>query len=270
MTSAINGSGAQSARLEALNAELDSVPASQQLSDDLFGVADLLDGEPGLRRTLSDPTADVADRSELAHRLLEGRIGPDALRLVDRALRIGWTSPVQLTRGLEQAGVRSELRTAQGAGAGVDVEDELFRFAQTVRADPALSLALSDADRPVKARRELVSGLLEGRSRPETVVLAARAVRATKASYTDVLDTYVGLSARMRDEQVAVVTTARGLTAEQRGEILAQLERITGHRVDLKEAVDPTVLGGARISFGDEVIDGTVARRLDQAQRTLG
>lgn len=262
--------GAQSARLEALNAELDSVPASQQLSDDLFGVADLLDGEPGLRRTLSDPTADVADRSELAHRLLEGRIGADALRLVDRALEIRWRSSVQLTRGLELAGVRSELRTAQGAGAAVDVEDELFRFAQTVRADPALSLALSDADRPVEARRALVSGLLGGRCRPEAVVLAARAVRATKASYTDVLDGYVSLSARMRDEQVAVVTTARGLSAEQRAAILAQLERITGHRVDLKESIDPKVLGGARIGFGDEVIEGTVARRLDRAQRTLG
>ncbi|AXE38705.1 F0F1 ATP synthase subunit delta [Acidipropionibacterium virtanenii] len=270
MSSSTGGSGALSARLAALDSELDSVPSSQQLSDDLFGVVDLLDGNSGLRRAISDPAVNPAARTRLTHRLLEDRIGPEALRLVDRALEIGWAGPAQMTRGLEQAGVRSELRTAQGAGAGVDVEDELFRFGQTVRADPALSLALSDADQSVTARRGLVSGLLEGRCRPESVVLAARAVRATKASYTDVLDGYVRLSARMRDEQVAVVTTARGLSAEQRTEILRQLDRITGRRVDLKEAVDPTVLGGARISFGDEVIDGTVARRLDQARRTLG
>jgi F-type H+-transporting ATPase subunit delta len=33
--------------------------------------------------------------------------------------------------------------------------------------------------------------------------------------------------------------------------------------------VDPNVLGGVRVSVGDEVIDSTVETRLKQAQRRL-
>jgi F-type H+-transporting ATPase subunit delta len=33
--------------------------------------------------------------------------------------------------------------------------------------------------------------------------------------------------------------------------------------------VDPEVLGGIRVQVGDEVIDGTVADRLDEARRRM-
>ena len=33
--------------------------------------------------------------------------------------------------------------------------------------------------------------------------------------------------------------------------------------------VDPEVMGGIRVEIGDDVIDGTVANRLDEARRSL-
>lgn len=270
MSSTTGEWGARAAREAQIDAALDEARASAQLSDDLFAVVDLLDADPGLRRVLSDPTVDAQARTGLVHRLLDGRVGEPCVAVVVKSLTIASTGPAGFSRGLERAGVRSVLRTVQGSGAAVEVEDELFRFGQDVRADLRLSMALSDADRPVEARRELVTRVLGGRAREETVVLAARAVRHDKADYTDVLTEYVAASAAMREERVAVVTTARGLSAEQRAEMGRQLERITGGPVDMKEVVDPGVLGGARINWGDEVIDGTVARRLDQARQTLG
>lgn len=264
--------GAREARQAQMDAVLDEAKASAELSDDLFAVVDLLEADPGLRRVLSDPTVERQARTALVHRLLDGRVGDTCISVVDKSLTIAWTGAARFSGGLERAGVRSVLRTVQGQGsaAAVEVEDELFRFGQDVRADLRLSMALSDADRPVEARRELVARVLGGRAREETVVLAARAVRRDKADYTDVLTEYVAVSAAMRKERVAVVTTARGLDAEQRTQMGRQLERITGGPVDMKEVVDPGVLGGARINWGDEVIDGTVARRLDQARQTLG
>ena len=38
----------------------------------------------------------------------------------------------------------------------------------------------------------------------------------------------------------------------------------------IQEIVDPTVLGGIRVELGDEVIEGTVADRLEQARRLFG
>ena len=39
--------------------------------------------------------------------------------------------------------------------------------------------------------------------------------------------------------------------------------------MDLNELVDPDVIGGVRVEIGDDVIDGTVASRLDDARRRL-
>ena len=39
--------------------------------------------------------------------------------------------------------------------------------------------------------------------------------------------------------------------------------------VHLNVIVDPDVLGGVRVEIGDEVIDGTIASRLDDARRRL-
>ena len=66
------------------------------------------------------------------------------------------------------------------------------------------------------------------------------------------------------------MTTASELTDAQRAEMVKQLERITGSPIELSEVVDPATLGGALIDLGDEVIDSTVAHRLDQARRELG
>ena len=39
--------------------------------------------------------------------------------------------------------------------------------------------------------------------------------------------------------------------------------------VHLNVLVDPDVLGGIRVEIGDQVIDGTIAGRLDGARRAL-
>ena len=39
--------------------------------------------------------------------------------------------------------------------------------------------------------------------------------------------------------------------------------------MDIAEHVDPSVLGGVRVELGDDVIDGTVATKLSEAQREL-
>ena len=47
------------------------------------------------------------------------------------------------------------------------------------------------------------------------------------------------------------------------------LSRHYGREIHLNVIVDPDVLGGVRVDIGDEVIDGTVAIRLQDARRRI-
>ena len=77
------------------------------------------------------------------------------------------------------------------------------------------------------------------------------------------------MAAVRQDRLVAVVTSAVPLTDEQKSRLADALSRIQGKQVLINVVVDPSVVGGIQVRVGDEVIDGTLANRLEQARRRL-
>ena len=73
-----------------------------------------------------------------------------------------------------------------------------------------------------------------------------------------------------RSHALAEVRTAVDLTDEQRRRLAEALSRATGRTVDLKAVVDPSVIGGVVARVGDEVFDGSIASRLQDAKQALG
>jgi F-type H+-transporting ATPase subunit delta len=65
----------------------------------------------------------------------------------------------------------------------------------------------------------------------------------------------------------ARIESAFPLEAAQLAEITASLEQHFGKKIDATVTVDPTLIGGARITVGDTVIDGSVQAKL-QAMAT--
>ena len=62
--------------------------------------------------------------------------------------------------------------------------------------------------------------------------------------------------------------TGSSLRAE-RSRLAEALSTQYGRPVHLNIEVEPALLGGLRVEIGDDVIDGTVAARLDNARRKL-
>ena len=60
------------------------------------------------------------------------------------------------------------------------------------------------------------------------------------------------------------------LADEERARLAAGLAAIYGGTVHVNTVVDPGVMGGIKVEIGDEVIDGTVIRKLDAARRAMG
>jgi len=67
----------------------------------------------------------------------------------------------------------------------------------------------------------------------------------------------------------ARVTSAQPLTDSQRADIVGALERRYGKKVEAELAVDPQLLGGARVQVGDQVIHASVRDALAQMAAAL-
>ena len=67
----------------------------------------------------------------------------------------------------------------------------------------------------------------------------------------------------------ATATSAAPLGAEETEAITARLEELTGGRIALETAVDPSLLGGVVVRVGDRLIDGSVRGRLERLRGQL-
>jgi len=67
----------------------------------------------------------------------------------------------------------------------------------------------------------------------------------------------------------ATITSAQPLDDSQRNDIVAALERRYGKKVQADIAVDPQLLGGARVQVGDQVIHASVRDALAQMAAAL-
>jgi F-type H+-transporting ATPase subunit delta len=62
---------------------------------------------------------------------------------------------------------------------------------------------------------------------------------------------------------------AKPLSDGDRERLQKALSQQYGRDIHINEVVDDSVIGGLRVEIGDDVIDGTVAGRLDDARRRL-
>jgi F-type H+-transporting ATPase subunit delta len=77
------------------------------------------------------------------------------------------------------------------------------------------------------------------------------------------------LAAQQRNQVVAEVRSSVNLDADQTRRLSAALSKITGKNVRINVAIDPSVLGGISVTIGEDVIDGSIAARLESARRSL-
>jgi F-type H+-transporting ATPase subunit delta len=239
-------------------------------SDQLFSMADLLTNELALRRALADPGVPEQARRDLLERLLASQLEELPLELLRTVVSARWSRPADLLAAVEDLGAEALLAAEQAAGGLDEVEDELFRFARLVDRTPRLSLALSDRGLPFERKTALLERLLGGRVRPATMRLVERVVsRPRGRGVGREIEALADLASQRRQRSIAVVTVARPIDEEQADRLRVAIARAFGTEVVLEIVIDPTVLGGVSVRVDDEVVDGTVLRRLAEAKRQL-
>jgi F-type H+-transporting ATPase subunit delta len=150
------------------------------------------------------------------------------------------------------------------------VSDEIFRFSRIVEANPDLRSALTDPASPGEAKARVVEELLGGRVHPVSVRLLVLVVDAGLArDLSRVVDAFTARVSAAGGAAIAEVRVAAPIDEDLRNRLAEALSRSKGRQVDVKVIVDPSVIGGVVTTIGDEVIDGSVRRRLEQLRASL-
>jgi ATP synthase F0 subunit b/ATP synthase F1 delta subunit len=259
-------------RFDAIAKDLDN-QGLEKLSGELVSVAKMLDGEIVVTRYLTLPSEDAAPRVRLLERLLSGKVGDPTLELLKEAVSERWSANADLIDAVEHVSRQALLEVAAREDRVDEVEDQLFRFARILEAQPRLAVLLGEYGAPAEGRVGLLRNVLKsatGRSNRITNALLAQTIELLRGQSADDAVTFLAEAAvARRNEVVAQVSAAAEPSDAQRTRVTEVLSRIYGHPVAVQLQIDAALLGGLLISVGDEVIDGTLSSRLTTAEAQL-
>ena len=241
-----------------------------QLSGELFAIAGVLNREGQLRSTLADSGQPHSVREGLVRQVFGGKVSDLAVDMLLMTVDRRWAEDMDLVLAVEQLGAQAAFTVAEADGSLDATEEELFRFGRALDSSSALQMALTDPSQSAQVKAAVVRDLLAGRSTNATREVLEFAVGHLHGRRIDaVVDDLCQLAAKQRERVVAEVRVAAPLDETQQRRLADVLSRLKGRTVRLNVAVDPTVLGGVHVRIGDEVIDGTVSSRMEQARRAL-
>ncbi len=255
--------------MSALDQEIAGGADAGTLASDLFAVVATIESEAALNRLLAEPSIPAPPKQEILRSLFGGKVTDATMKVVEASVEPRWSRARDLPDSLEYAAISAFAAEAEGDGELDRLEDDLFRFERILDASPDLREALSDPAAPLQGKRELVHSLLDGKVGDATLGLLEQVVGGRHRSLAVALGYYQQVVTERRDRLVAAVWVASPLTDQQKQRLAQALAAQYDHDVHLNVIVDPRVLGGVRVSIGDDVIDSTIETRLAQAQRRL-
>jgi F-type H+-transporting ATPase subunit delta len=105
---------------------------------------------------------------------------------------------------------------------------------------------------------------------PEATNLAKLLIESNRVADVDaVADEYERLADQAAGRVRAIVTTAVSLTATDRDRVARELSKRLGNEVRMDVVVDPRILGGMKLQYGDRLVDASVLTKLQQLRRRL-
>ena len=240
------------------------------LSAELLAAADVLAGEKSLRQNLADSGQPSAARSALIKDVFGSKVSTLTVEVLGEIVAARWSSDTDLVDAVELLGSQAAFVAADKAGSLDRVESELFHFGRAVQASSELQMTLTDPSLSAQAKSAIVGDLIGSKVDSITLGLIKHVAGHLRGRRVDsVLETLGNLAAEQRNQVVAEVRSAVSLDANQTSRLSAALSKITGKNVRINVAIDPSVLGGISVTIGEDVIDGSIAARLESARRSL-
>lgn len=135
--------------------------------------------------------------------------------------------------------------------------------------DARVSSVLTNPTIDVERRMELVSAAPHEMD-PEATNLAKLLIESDRVlEIAGIAEEFERITDAAAGRVRATVTTAVELDPRERDRVADELSKRLGTEVRLSVIVDPRILGGLKLQYGDRLVDASVATKLQQLRRRL-
>lgn len=123
---------------------------------------------------------------------------------------------------------------------------------------------------PAREKKELVQKVFGEQLSAMTMNFLFMVIDKRRESYLEfIYREYVEMADESRNIKQAELYAAREVPQSELEALQERLSATTGKKVVLKLTVDPALLGGAKIRMGDQIVDGTAAKKLQMLKEKL-
>jgi len=153
-----------------------------------------------------------------------------------------------------------KLATEQNA---LPVWGEMLKFSAALMADPAMQSALDNPRLGAPEKESLFLSVAGDKLNPIGRSFIKTLVESDRITLLPQIETmFSSLKDAAEGVAKAEIVSAIALTDAQVSDLKTVLEKRFGKKIETTVSVDPSLIGGARIVVGDQVVDGSIAGKL--------
>lgn len=161
------------------------------------------------------------------------------------------------------------LEAAKDQKAVAPIRKELRELVAALGESGDLRSFLRNPQIDSRAKREALEQLLSGANEYFLNFVRLLAEKGRIGEIEDVHEEWERLLAAEERVLELELITAIKLSDKETAEIVGQIEKASGRKVEASRAVDPDILGGIVIRAGSKLLDASVRHRLDQLREEL-
>lgn len=170
---------------------------------------------------------------------------------------------------VEQKYAMALYEAASEKGRVSEVQGDLTDFVRAVHEVPELGAVLANPTLDSAGREALLGDLLAGSEPLVDNFLRLLAEKDRISQLEEIVREFETLAAAGERRLRVVVTTARALTDEEAGSLVAKIEAATGRPVDAERRTDPSLIGGLVVQAGSLRMDTSIRGRIENLRKEL-
>lgn len=244
--------------------------ADLKFAEELLSIGVALSTSVQLRNILSDPSGAEKAKSGALKAVFGKKVSAEALAFAQTLSGLRWSKGGDLVAAFEQLGVYTVASIAAGEKKLEALENDLFGVQQLIDSDEELQQAFSSRQASTDSKVALAHKLTAKKVGENAALLVRFAVAGARHRRLSlVLEGFIKQVSAVAERLVATVTVAAPLEKAMLERLEKALAKTYGQALNLNVEIDPSVVGGVKVQVSGEIIDGSIATRLNQARMQL-